>query len=93
MRHIVRYSNRKLYDTSVGHYTTLEQVAEQVRAGDEIQVALRATGADITSQILTQVIYTEIAKGRSDVPVATLREVIREGASALEGDYLSKSSE
>lgn len=79
MRHIKRYSNRKLYDTLVCHYTTLAQIAVEIRAGDEIQVTMHQTGADITSQILAQVIYTEILKGRTNLSVATLREIICEG--------------
>ena len=79
MRHIKRYSNRKLYDTLVCHYTTLAQIAVEIRAGDEIKVVMHETGADITSQILTQIIAMEAQLVGSNVSVATLREIICKG--------------
>ena len=79
MRHIKRYSNRKLYDTLICRYTTLAEIATAVRAGDEIQVVRRETGADITSQILTQIIAMEAQLVGSNISVATLREIICKG--------------
>ena len=35
-RVIKRYSNRKLYDTKDSRYVTLIQIAEMVRAGEQI---------------------------------------------------------
>ena len=53
---IKRYSNRKLYDTQESRYVTLEEIEEMIRAGREISVVDAASGEDLTSVTLTQII-------------------------------------
>jgi len=83
MRHVKRYSNRKLYDQDDRGYTTLRGLAEKIRRGDEVIVVDHVTGADITSQTLTQIISSEAAaaeEGKSSpVSVEVLARVIRDG--------------
>ncbi|MBF0509607.1 MAG: hypothetical protein HQK57_11870, partial [Deltaproteobacteria bacterium] len=38
MRQIRKYPNRKMYDTSEKKYVTLDQVAELIRAGEEVRI-------------------------------------------------------
>ena len=38
VRVIKRYANRKLYDTHDSRYVTLQQIAEHVRAGDDVSI-------------------------------------------------------
>ena len=47
-RVIKRYSNRKLYDTKDSRYVTLLEIAEYVRAGEDVQVIDNATKEDKT---------------------------------------------
>ena len=54
---IKRYSNRKLYDTDAKHYVTLEDLANFVRKGEDVQVVDYTTGDDLTSMTLLQVIF------------------------------------
>jgi len=79
MRTIKRYDNRKLYDMKVRHYVTLAQIAELVRTQQEFQVVGYASGADLTSQTLAQVIFEEARRGTSNLPTEALVKIIREG--------------
>jgi polyhydroxyalkanoate synthesis repressor PhaR len=54
---IKRYANRKLYDTQAGQYVTLEELAEFIRRGEDITVRDHATGRDLTSLTLMQVLF------------------------------------
>ncbi len=80
-RIIKRYSNRKLYDTSVRHYVTLADVAQTVRAGEDVRVDDYVTGADITAQILIQVLFEE-EKRSPRYPASGITRVIRTGLAA-----------
>ncbi len=77
---IKRYPNRKLYDTEARAYVSLEQIAEMIRRGGEVQVMDHATGADLTVVILSQIIAEQARDGRGDLPVAALTALIRTGA-------------
>jgi polyhydroxyalkanoate synthesis repressor PhaR len=77
-RIIRRYSNRKLYDTAESHYVTLGKVAELIRAGEELRVVVRDTGADITAATMAQIIFEE-EKDEPRLPIEGLRRVIRSG--------------
>jgi polyhydroxyalkanoate synthesis repressor PhaR len=78
MRLIRRYANRKLYDTKESRYVTLDQVADFVRAGEEIRVLDNATARDVTAAKLAQIIFEE-EKRQARVPVEQLRQIIRDG--------------
>ncbi len=64
IRLIKRYESRKLYDTEESRYVSLEEIAGWVRQGQEVQVVDNATGADVTSQTLTQIILDEGRRAR-----------------------------
>src|SRR5512135_361111 len=59
---IKRYANRKLYDTEAKRYVTLEDLAGFVRQGEDVRVVDHATGEDLTSQTLFQIIFEEEKK-------------------------------
>ena len=63
VRLIKRYESRKLYDTEESRYVSLEEVAEWVRAGQEVRVIDNASSGDVTAQTLTQIILDEGRKG------------------------------
>jgi len=56
-RVIKRYANRKLYDTRESCYVTLPQIAEFVRAGEDVQIIDNRTKENLTSVTLAQIIY------------------------------------
>jgi polyhydroxyalkanoate synthesis repressor PhaR len=76
---IKRYSNRKLYDTQESRYVTLEEIEEMVRAGKEVSVVDAATGEDLTSVTLTQIILENERNHRSALPAAFLHQLIKHG--------------
>jgi len=75
-RIIKRYSNRKLYDTKDSRYVTLLQIAEMVRAGEEVQIIDNNTKDDLTEITLAQIIYEEQKSHSRNVPLQTLKELI-----------------
>jgi polyhydroxyalkanoate synthesis repressor PhaR len=75
-RIIKRYSNRKLYDTKDSRYVTLLQIAEMVRAGEEVQIIDNNTKDDLTEITLAQIIYEEQKAHSRNVPLQTLKELI-----------------
>jgi polyhydroxyalkanoate synthesis repressor PhaR len=76
---IKRYSNRKLYDTQESRYVTLDEIAEMIRSGKEISVVDAATGEDLTSVTLTQIILENERAHRSTLPSAFLHQLIKHG--------------
>ncbi|MBI5610094.1 MAG: polyhydroxyalkanoate synthesis regulator DNA-binding domain-containing protein [Deltaproteobacteria bacterium] len=84
-RVIKRYANRKMYDTSRSCYVTLEEVAEMVRDGHEVQVIDNKSKADLTEVTLTQALLDSERKRRGTVPLVGLRTLIAQG-----NDFLQK---
>lgn len=56
MRRIKKYGNRRLYDTESSAYVNLEQLADLIRAGEEVRVEDAKTGEDLTAPVLLQVL-------------------------------------
>ncbi|MBU1243004.1 hypothetical protein KKD52_18365 [Myxococcota bacterium] len=77
-RTIKRYPNRKLYDTSQSSYITLRTLSDLIRTGEEIQVVDYISGADITHEILLQIIRTDEKKWKL-FPISSLVALIRSG--------------
>lgn len=75
-RAIKRYANRKLYDTLDSRYVTLDQLAEFVRAGEDLSVLDNTTKEDLTAMTLAQIIFEEERK-HSVVPLTMLRRIIQ----------------
>ena len=53
---IKKYENRRLYDATNSRYVNLEEVAQLVQQGHDVQVVDAASGEDLTRLILTQII-------------------------------------
>ncbi len=80
---IKRYPNRKLYDTEAKQYVTLEGVAELIRAGQEVQVIDHASGEDLTSLTLTQIILEQERKQNGVLSNTFLTSLIRDSGDRL----------
>ena len=78
-RVIRKYGNRRLYDTAGKRYVNLEEIAQMIRDGGEIQVIDAGTGEDLTASILTQIIVEETRTRGAGLPVEILRELIASG--------------
>jgi polyhydroxyalkanoate synthesis repressor PhaR len=84
MVQIKRYSNRKLYDTEAGQYVTLEDIASFIRRGEEVSVVDHATGRDLTSVTLMQVLFQEEKKIGELLPEVVLTRMIRTGGETID---------
>ena len=83
-RLIKRYESRKLYDTEESRYVSLDELAEWIRAGKDVKVIDNGTGADVTAQMLTQIILDEGRRGTGFLPTELLHELVRAGQKAVE---------
>ena len=84
-----KYANRRLYDTRSSAYVTLNEVADMVKQGHEIQALDAKTNEDVTAFILTQIILEEARKNNALLPVPLLHIVIRYGENVL-GEFFEK---
>jgi polyhydroxyalkanoate synthesis repressor PhaR len=82
-RVIKRYSNRKLYDTKESRYVTLLQIAEMIRADEDIQVFDTTTQEDKTDVTLALIISEEMKTRPRAIPLATLKALIRHRGERL----------
>ncbi len=83
-RLIKRYPNRKLYDTLTKKYISLDDVAALIRLNEQVEIVDNESGAELTNQILTQIIFEEGKKGNSPIPAEVLHDMIRWGNSVLD---------
>jgi polyhydroxyalkanoate synthesis repressor PhaR len=74
---IRKYSNRRLYDTTRSRHITAEDLYRLVREGYDVVVTDSATGADITHQVLAQMIVEREAPKLEVFPATLLHEIIR----------------
>jgi polyhydroxyalkanoate synthesis repressor PhaR len=86
---IKRYSNRKLYDTQESRYVTLDEIEEMIRTGKEVSVVDAASGEDLTSVTLTQIILEAERNHRVTLPAAFLHQLIKHGEAWQ--DFIQRS--
>lgn len=79
---IKKYSNRRLYDTSRSQYVTLEELANHIRQGEDVQVQDAKTGEDLTQQVLAQIIIESRGAAKL-LPSNMLTQLIRMEDDAL----------
>jgi polyhydroxyalkanoate synthesis repressor PhaR len=84
-RIIKRYQNRKLYDTHQSCYVTLEEIAQIMREGNEIQVIDNKTKNDITYITQIQLLFDQERKSTKTGNVELLKRVIRSSEGTLTG--------
>ncbi len=77
-----KYPNRRLYDTTLSRYVTLEELAETIRRGRDVVVEDATTSEDLTQQTLAQIILEGRGAARL-LPVPLLVQLIRLGDEAL----------
>ena len=88
---IKKYGNRRLYDTEQSRYITLEELADQIRDGADVQVLDAKSGSDLTQATLAQIIL-ESRGGSKLLPVPLLVQLLRmkdENLSEFFGRYVS----
>jgi polyhydroxyalkanoate synthesis repressor PhaR len=73
---IKKYENRRLYDTTNSRYVNLEEVAQLLQQGNDVQVIDATTNEDITRLILTQIIVEDAKTPNSSFPLDLLRQMV-----------------
>jgi polyhydroxyalkanoate synthesis repressor PhaR len=73
---IKKYENRRLYDTTNSRYVNLEEVAQFLQQGNDVQVIDASSGEDITRLILTQIIVEDAKTPESSFPLDLLRQMV-----------------
>ena len=82
---IKKYANRRLYNTQSSSYITLDHLSKMTREGVDFKVFDAKSGADITHQVLTQIIMEEEASGEHMLPVNFLRQLISLYGNSMQG--------
>ena len=84
-----KYTNRRLYETEKSIYVTLDYVTDIIRHGRKIKVIDAKTGEDVTSAILTQIVFEEARKKKYLLPDPLLYLIIQYGENVLT-DFFEK---
>jgi len=73
---IKKYENRRLYDSTNSRYVNLDEVAQMVQEGREVQVLDASTGDDLTRLVLTQIVVEQAKTPGSAFPLDILRQMV-----------------
>ncbi len=92
---IKRYLNRKLYNTHTRGYIRLENIAELIRQGYDIQVIDHASGEDLTAVILSLIILEQEKKQAGSTPREVLAGLVQAGGKPgqFQGQELSEKNQ
>jgi len=96
LRLILKYSNRRLYDTHQGRVITLPELSELVLAGCDIRVERKGTGEDISAVTMIQAILEYVRRNPDDEARAELAERVLlalRGSLELGGDFTRDTAE
>src|SRR5678815_842976 len=85
---VKKYGNRRLYDTEESRYVRLDEIAERIRGGADVQIVDAKSGADLTAPTLAQIIFEDRNAARL-LPVPLLVHLIRMGEEPL-ADFLGR---
>jgi polyhydroxyalkanoate synthesis repressor PhaR len=93
-RVIKKYPNRRLYDTRVSSYITLEEVRQLVLSSEVFEVRDAKTNEDLTRAVLLQIIAEHEQHGQPIFSTQLLSQIIRFYGDAMQGfvgGYLENS--
>ena len=93
-RIIKKYPNRRLYDTEISSYITIEDVRQLILDGEDFEVRDAKTGNDLTRSVLLQIIADQEQDGEPMLSTQLLSQLIRFYGDSLQGfmgNYLERS--
>jgi len=93
-RIIKKYPNRRLYDTEISSYITLEEVRQLVLSGAAFEVRDAKTDEDLTRAVLLQIISEHEQLGQPMFSANLLSQIIRFYGDSMQGfvgGYLENS--
>jgi len=94
IRIIKKYPNRRLYDTEISSYITIEDVRQLIIDGEEFEVRDAKTGEDLSRAVLLQIIADQEQDGEPMLSTQLLSQIIRFYGDSLQGfmgNYLERS--
>lgn len=96
MRTIKKYPNRRLYDTEISRYITLDDARKLVLGGVDFCVVDAKTEEDLTRSVLLQIIAEQEHEGKPIFDTPMLTQLIRFYGNACQSafsEYMQKSLE
>jgi polyhydroxyalkanoate synthesis repressor PhaR len=93
-RIIKKYPNRRLYDTAISSYITLEDVRQLVVDEEEFEVRDAKSGENLTRSVLLQIISEHEDRGQPMFTTKLLSQMIRFYGDSMQGfmgNYLERS--
>ena len=93
-RVIKKYPNRRLYDTEISSYITIEDVRQLIVDNEDFEVRDARSGEDLTRQVLLQIIAEHEQDGEPMLSTQVLSQIIRFYGDSLQGfmgSYLERS--
>jgi len=94
LRIIKKYPNRRLYDTEISTYVTLDDIRQLVADSEVFEVHDARSGQDLTRSVLLQIIAEREEQGQPMLSTQTLSQLIRFYGDSLQGfmgTYLERS--
>lgn len=90
---IVRYPNRRLYDSSHARYVTLQEIADLIRQGKSVRIRDSKSDEDLTCATLMQIILQQHPERMDLLPAPILHGMIRANDFLLESvrEYFQRS--
>src|SRR6476646_790769 len=74
---IKKYANRRYYDATHSRHLTLDEIRSLIQQGYDLKVVDAQSSADITGQVLTQIILELDSSKIDSLPVPLLLRIIR----------------
>ena len=86
---IKKYANRRYYDATQSRHLTLDEIRALIQQGYDLTVVDARTSADITAQVLTQIILELDTSKIDSLPVPLLLRIIRMNDQLVK-DFIEK---
>jgi polyhydroxyalkanoate synthesis repressor PhaR len=86
---IKKYANRRYYDATQSRHLTLDEIRSLVQQGYDLHVVDARSSADITAQVLTQIILELDTPKLDSLPVPLLMRLIRMNDQLVK-DFIEK---
>ena len=81
---IKRYRNRKLYNTQLKRYITLDEIEGLIKQQEAVKVIENDSGNDITATTLSQIIFEHEKNQTGLLPINLLTSLVQSGGKRME---------
>lgn len=94
LRLLKKHANRRIYDTQVKKYVSLEEIRDLINSGVDVRIEDSGSGDDITRPVLLQILAECEQGDRPMLPPEMLMALIRHYGHPMQdviGTYLERS--